>query len=163
MKSRSREIGSLNNRIALIFDRHLSSSTQIDQTILNTNFTASTLCEILKQDVSWILKRGPASDTHDDVIKWKHFPRNWPFVREIHRSPVNFPHKGQWRGALMFSFIYAWINDWVNNREAGDLRRQHGHYDVIIMKSLISWWVVTIMTHLRIQKSGPLVGNKITG
>ena len=32
---------------------------------------------------------------HDDVIKWKHFPRNWPFVREIHRSPVNFPHKGQ--------------------------------------------------------------------
>ena len=71
--------------------------------------------------------------THDDVIKWKHFPRNWPFVREIHRSPVNFPHKGQWRGALMFSLIYAWINDWVNNREAGDLRRQHGHYDVIVM------------------------------
>ena len=71
---------------------------------------------------------------HDDVIKWKHFPRNWPFVREIHRSPVNFPHKGQWRGALMFSLNYAWINDWVNNREAGDLRRQHGHYDVIVMK-----------------------------
>ena len=70
---------------------------------------------------------------HDDVIKWKHFPRNWPFVREIHRSLVNFPHKGQWRGALMFSLIYAWINDWVNNHEAGDLRRQHGHYDVIVM------------------------------
>ena len=70
---------------------------------------------------------------HDDVIKWNHFPRNWPFVRKIHRSPVNFPHKGQWRGALMFSLIYAWINDWVNNREAGDLRRQHGHYDVIVM------------------------------
>ena len=74
---------------------------------------------------------------HDDVIKWKHFPRNWPFVREIHRSPVNFPHKGQWRGALMFSLIYAWINDWVNNREAGDLRRQHGHYDVIVMDLLV--------------------------
>ena len=73
---------------------------------------------------------------HDDVIKWKHFPRNWPFVREIHRSPVNFPHKGQWRGALMFSLNYAWINDWVNNREAGDLRRQHGHYDVIVMLCL---------------------------
>ena len=75
---------------------------------------------------------------HDDVIKWKHFPRNWPFVREIHRSPVNFPHKGQWRGALMFSLIYAWINDWVNNREAGDLRRQHGHYDVIVMYYLVN-------------------------
>ena len=38
----------------------------------------------------------------------------------IRRSPVNSPHIGQWRGALMFSLIYAWINGWVNNREAGD-------------------------------------------
>ena len=53
---------------------------------------------------------------HDDVIKWKHFPRNWPFVRAIHRSPVNCPHKGRWRGALMFSLICVWINNWVNNR-----------------------------------------------
>ena len=37
-----------------------------------------------------------------DVMKWKHFPRYWPFVRGIHRSPVDSPHKGQWRGALMF-------------------------------------------------------------
>ena len=37
---------------------------------------------------------------HDDVIKWKHFPRYWPFVRGIHRSPVNSPHKGQWRGTF---------------------------------------------------------------
>ena len=49
--------------------------------------------------------------------------------------PVNSPHKGQWRGALMFSFIYAWINDWINNREAGDLRRQRGHYDGIVMRT----------------------------
>ena len=42
---------------------------------------------------------------HDDVIKWKHFPRYWPFVRGIHGSPVNSPHKGQWRGALMFSLM----------------------------------------------------------
>ena len=47
--------------------------------------------------------------------------------------PVNSPHKGQWRGALMFSLICVWINDWVNNREAGDLRRHRGHYDVIVM------------------------------
>ena len=70
---------------------------------------------------------------HDDVIKWKQFPRNWPFVRGIHRSPVNSPHKGQWRGALMFSVICVWINDWVNNSEVGDLRRHRGHYDVIVM------------------------------
>ena len=47
--------------------------------------------------------------SHDDVIKWKHFPRYWPFVRGIHRSPVNSPHKGQWRGSLMFSLICAHI------------------------------------------------------
>ena len=28
---------------------------------------------------------------HDDVIKWKDFPRYWPFMQEIHRSPVNLP------------------------------------------------------------------------
>ena len=66
-------------------------------------------------------------------IKWKHFPRYWPFVRGIHRSPVNSPHKGQWREALIYSLICAWINDRVNNREAGDLRRHRAHYDVIVM------------------------------
>ena len=72
-------------------------------------------------------------DLHDDVIKWKHFPRYWPFVRGIHRSPVNSPHKGQWLGALMFILICARINGWVNNGEAGDLRRNRAHYDVIVM------------------------------
>ena len=111
---------------------------------------------------------------HDDVIKWKHFPRSpvpgeFPTQRSVtrsfdvffdlrlnkrlskqswgwwfetlsrplwrhrndafgtpgaetiaHRPPVNSPHKGQWRGALMFSLICVWINGWVNNREAGD-------------------------------------------
>ena len=32
---------------------------------------------------------------HDDVIKWKHFPRYWPFASGIHRSTVDSPHKGQ--------------------------------------------------------------------
>ena len=72
---------------------------------------------------------------HDDFIKWKNFPcyAYWPFVRGIHRPPVNSPHKGQWRGALLFSFICAWMKCWVNNREAGDLRRHRAHYDVTIM------------------------------
>ena len=70
---------------------------------------------------------------HDDAIKWKHFPRYWPFVRGINRSPVNSPHKGQWRGALMISFICTWFNGWVNNREGGDLRRHRTHYDVTVM------------------------------
>ena len=53
---------------------------------------------------------------HDDVIKWKHFPCYWPFVRGINRSPMNSPHKGQWRGSLMFSLSCVLINGWVNNR-----------------------------------------------
>ena len=48
-------------------------------------------------------------------------------------SSVNSSHKGQWRGALIFSLICAWINGWLNNREADDLRRNHAHYDVIVM------------------------------
>ena len=70
---------------------------------------------------------------HDDVIKFKHFPRYRPFVRGIYRSPVNSPHKGQWHRALMFSLTCVWINGWVNNREADDLRRNQAHYDVIVM------------------------------
>ena len=79
---------------------------------------------------------GPRFSKHDDVIKWKNFPRYWPFVPGIHRSPVNSLHKGQWRGAFMFSLICVWINLWVNNREAGDLRRYRAHYDVIVMKTI---------------------------
>ena len=70
---------------------------------------------------------------HDGVIKWKHFPRYWPFVRGIHQWPMNSPHKGQWRGALMFSLICLWIYGWINNREAGDFRRRRVHYNVTVI------------------------------
>ena len=77
---------------------------------------------------------GPVLDwAHNDVIKWKHYPRYWPFVRGIHRLPINSPHKRQWRGALMVSLICAWISSWVNSREAGDFRRQRAHYDANVM------------------------------
>ena len=87
---------------------------------------------------------------HDDVIKWKHFPCNWPFVRGIHRSPAKFLHKGQWRGALMFSLISVWINDWVNNREVGNLRPHRGHYDVIVM--VISRPIIFPPRHIFVRK-----------
>ena len=66
---------------------------------------------------------------------WRHqtFSRNWPLVRRIHRPPVKSPHKGQWRGALMFSLVCVWINGWANNHEAGDLKRYRAHYDVTVM------------------------------
>ena len=71
--------------------------------------------------------------TYDDVIKWKHLPRYWPFVRGIHRWPVDSPHKGQGRGAFDVSLISARTNGWANNRDVGDLRCRRPHYDVIIM------------------------------
>ena len=69
--------------------------------------------------------------SHDDVIKWKHFPRYWPFVRGIHRPPVN---------SLLtepvtrsFDVFFDLIIDWVNNRDAGDFRGHDAHCDVIVM------------------------------
>ena len=70
--------------------------------------------------------------SHVDFMKWKHFPRYWPFVWGIHR----YPHKGQWRGALKFSLICTRINGWVNNCEAGDLGRYRAHDDVTVMIEL---------------------------
>ena len=72
------------------------------------------------------------------------FPRYWLFVR----SPVNSPHKGQWHGALMFSLICVWLNGWVNNREAGDLRRCRAHYDVTVMQSMCTWSRSERLCHL---------------
>ena len=54
--------------------------------------------------------------------------------------PVNSPHKGHWRGALMFSLICVWINGLVNNREAADLRHYRAHCDVTVMPCLYSTW-----------------------
>ena len=68
---------------------------------------------------------------HDDVIEWKHFPRYWPFVWGIHRSLVNSPQKGQWRGALMYSLICA-LHKWLSKQSWG-WRHQRAHYDVIVM------------------------------
>ena len=71
---------------------------------------------------------------HDDVIKWIHFLRYWTFVRGILRSPVDSPHKSQWRGAYMLYSIDALTKSWVNNPDAGVLRRHSAHYDVTVMR-----------------------------
>ena len=93
---------------------------------LDVGVPSSRLVDVI-QASHWICHMYHMHEYHDDVIKWKHFPRNWPFVR------VNSPHKCQWRGALMFSLICVWINDSVNNRDAGDLRRYRAHHGVAVM------------------------------
>ena len=53
---------------------------------------------------------------HDDVIKCKHGnTRYWIFVMRIHRSSVDSPHKGQWRGALIF-FLCLHLNKRLRKR-----------------------------------------------
>ena len=65
--------------------------------------------EIIKPDMGaiwlWVSSTARVWLYRDDVIRWKHFSRYWPFLWGIHRSPVDSPHRGQWRGALMFSLI----------------------------------------------------------
>ena len=81
--------------------------------------------------------------SHDDVIKWKHFPPYWPFVWGFHRPRVT----GQRHVVLMLSLTCAW----VNNRETGDLRHHHVHYDVTVMLRIhltisqhwFKWWLGT--------------------
>ena len=73
---------------------------------------------------------------HDDIIKWKHFPRYWPFVRGIHRSRWIHHTKASDAELWFFSLISSWKNCWLNNGKAGDLKRHHAHYDGIVMSEL---------------------------
>ena len=84
------------------------------------------LCVCVRKREFWHRHRcaGNCPSPSHDVVKWKHFPRYWPFVRRIDRSPVNSLNKNKCRGALVFSLIYSWTNSWLNKqKDAGDLRR----------------------------------------
>ena len=85
---------------------------------------------------------------HHNAIEWKHFPRYWPFVRGIHRSPVNSSHTKDSDAELRcFLGSVPWTNIWANNGDAGDLRRHHTHYDVIVMVFCQSRSPITGMWH----------------
>ena len=87
------------------------------------------------------------TDPHDDVTKWKHFPRYWPFVRGIHRS--RWIPRTKANDAELWRFLWStvWINSWVNNREAGDLRRYRAHYDVIVMSIRLFDVTIALSSH----------------
>ena len=68
------------------------------------------------QLISWVpINCVPDVIIHDDVIKWQHFLRYWPFVWGIRRAPVNSPHKGQWRGV----FFYLRLNKRLSKQSWG--------------------------------------------
>ena len=99
---------------------------------------------------------------------WRHqvetFSALPPFVRGIHRWPVNSPHKGQWSGALMFSLIC--INGWVNKRECGDPGRRCAHNDVTVMwngyfGSEHTWELKSFMKRSAQMINGLMAGNSL--
>ena len=98
-------------------------------------FLMNVLCNWVQklQKLYTYIERDSILVYHDDVIKWKHFPRNWPFVRRIHRSRW-IPHTKA-SDAELWCFLWSAVcmSDWVNNREADDLRRHRGHYYVNVM------------------------------
>ena len=71
---------------------------------------------------------------------------NRPFVRGIHWSPVN-----SLRGALMFSLICAWLNGWVNNHEAGDLRCYRAYHDVTVISNSFMEVRLCILTQISLN------------
>ena len=87
----------------------------------------------------------------------------------IYRWTANSPHRGQWRGALVLSLICAWINGWVNNREAGDRRRHRAHYDVAVMfcrwmvfRHLINYLYANLFNHSQHSNIRESIVNKMT-
>ena len=89
--------------------------------------------------------------THDDVIKWKYFFRVTGRVWGEFTGHRWIPRTNA--SDAMFSLILAWINSWVNNREAGDLRRHRAHYDVTVMMYKLNveatGWVQQALTSYR--------------
>ena len=114
----------------------LCIKTRCLYTIEMTPITDS--CTMVLPVLFWTVDIAPIYEvpkrSHDDVVKWKHFPRYWPSEKGIHWSLVNSPHQGQWREALMFSLICVWTNGWANHRNAGGLRRHRAHYDVVVTR-----------------------------
>ena len=84
------------------------------------------------------LKYSSFSTWSVNISWWRHQMETFSALLALcaENSPVpgEFPtHKGQWRGALMFTLTWARIKGWVNNGEPGDFRRYRGHYDVTVM------------------------------
>ena len=74
---------------------------------------------------------------HDDVMKWKHFRVTGHLCGEF--TGHRWISRTKASDAELWCFL--WINDWLNNREAGDLRRNRAHYDVTVM------WYMSLSMH----------------
>ena len=126
--------------LSLDQDGGYSADDGFNKVIINDNTSKSIFCICYRILIHRVVSR---------ITWWRHQMEFFFALLPIW-SPVNSPRKGQWRGALMFSLICVWINGWVNNREAGDLRRYRAHYDV------------TLMNRDRFASAKRWVGNKLS-
>ena len=131
----------------------LLSNPNISIPVLSDNEIKSSMRSLRStltgQSISLVVHNPNGRFLQISALDWSRSKRWWRHQMETFSAllaicagnspfPVNSPHKGQWRGALMFSKICVWINGWVNNREAGDLRRYRANYEVIVMPKLHS-------------------------
>ena len=146
---------SVGNMVGHLCARHMLIILCVEPTKLQIHLRCLVPCRqhaiVHRMSVLQLTKKYHAVIFHDVVIKRKHFPRYWPFVRGIHRSSVNSPQIGQWSGALMFSLICAWICGCANNRYIGDLRRHRAHHDVILIHDQQHGYMAT--DHLTIHET----------
>ena len=105
------------------------------------------ICNVVYHDCSWscfkctlkecLIHGSPYNQIHSCISSWwRHQMETFSALLAlsgIHRSPVNSPYKGQWRGALISSLICTWTNGCVSTRDAGDLRHHRAHCGVTVM------------------------------
>ena len=99
---------------------------------------------------------------YDDVIKWKHFPRYWPFVQGINRSWLILHIKASDVELWCFLWSAPEFKKSVNNHEAGDWRRHRAHYDVIVMDNanFKAIWEATRLMRRHCNRGGGRVGGR---
>ena len=89
--------------------------------------------------------------TEDNVISWGH-------IASPHDDGYRWiPHTKASNTELWWFFCSCvWINDWVNNREAGESRRHRGHYDVTVLCFFgVFCWNRSSMTAIRVTDNIP--------
>ena len=68
-----------------------------------------------------------ANPSHDGALKWKHFPRYWPFVRGIHQWPLDSLHNGSMIRGFDVSFDVS-LRKLLNKQlKTGEIRCLGGH------------------------------------
>ena len=99
---------------------------------LNATIPCLSSCPTPCEEVSYI--KDVRYVQNDRSARWRHAMKTFSALLPLcaWNSTVNSPHKGQ-RRPLMCSLICVWANDWVNNRDAGDLGRHCAPYDVTVM------------------------------